>query len=193
MKRTFVKDVMVPVSEYATIPEEASLYEAVTALGKTQEGVSQTPTVCLHRAILVSDKNNQIVGKLSQLDVLKTLEPKYMKMEKPESLSLSRSGFSDEFIMSTLEQYSFWNRPLEDICKESLGLKVKNFMYALDEGEFVKESASLDEAAHLFVVGHHHSLLVNRGEEIVGILRLVDVFGKIDQVIKACEPQSVTA
>jgi CBS domain-containing protein len=191
MKRTAVKDVMVPVSEYATIPEEASLYEAVTALEKAQEGVGRTPAVCLHRAILVSDKNNQIVGKLSQLDVLKALEPRYMKMGKPESLS--RSGFSDEFIKSTLEQYSFWNRPLEDMCKESLGLKVKNFMYALDEGEYVKESASLDEAAHLFVVGHHHSLLVNRGEEIVGILRLVDVFREIDQVIKACEPQSVAA
>ena len=191
MKRTAVKDVMVPVSEYATIPEEASLYEAVTALEKTQEGVGQKPDVCLHRAILVSNNNSQIVGKLSQLDVLKALEPRYMKMGKSESLS--RSGFSDEFIKSTLEQFSFWNRPIEDMCRQSLGLKVKNFMYALDDGEYVKESAFLDEAAHLFVVGHHHSLLVNRGEEIVGILRLVDVFGEIDQAIKACEPQSVTA
>ncbi len=115
MKRTAVKDVMIPVSEYATIPEEASLHEAVMALERTQGGVSQTPAVCLHRAILVSDKNSQIVGKLSQLDVLKALEPRYMKMGKSESLS--RSGFSDEFIKSTLEQYSFWNRPLEDMCK----------------------------------------------------------------------------
>ncbi len=191
MKKTAVKDVMVPVSEYTTIPEEASLYEAVTALEKTQEGVGQTPTVCLHRAILVSDKNNQIVGKLSQLDILKALEPRYMKMATPGSLS--RSGFSDEFIKSTLKPFSFWNRPIEDMCRESLGLKVKNLMYTLDEDEYVKESASLDEAAHLFVVGHHHSLLVNRGKEIVGILRLVDVFREIDQVIKACELQSVAA
>jgi hypothetical protein len=35
-------------------------------------------------------------------------------------------------------------------------------------------------------MGRHQSLLVTRGEEIVGVLRLSDVFKKICDSIKAC-------
>ena len=37
MKNYCVKDLMVPISEYATVPEEATLYESVLALEKAQE------------------------------------------------------------------------------------------------------------------------------------------------------------
>jgi CBS domain-containing protein len=59
-------------------------------------------------------------------------------------------------------------------------------MYAPTEGEYVREDASLDEAIHQLVMGKHQSLLVTRGEKIVGILRLTDVFLEIGEVMKAC-------
>jgi CBS domain-containing protein len=59
-------------------------------------------------------------------------------------------------------------------------------MYTLTEGEYVREDATLDEAIHQLVIGHHQSLLVTRGEEIVGILRLSDVFREICNMIKEC-------
>jgi hypothetical protein len=36
-------------------------------------------------------------------------------------------------------------------------------------------------------MGRHQSLLVNRGEGIVGVLRLSDVFKKVSDNIKACK------
>jgi len=36
MKQTKVRDLMVPLSEYATVSEEATLYEAVMALEESQ-------------------------------------------------------------------------------------------------------------------------------------------------------------
>jgi CBS-domain-containing membrane protein len=60
-------------------------------------------------------------------------------------------------------------------------------MYSPTEGEYGPMDATLDQALHQLVVGHHQSLLVTKdGKEIVGILRLTDVFQEISEMIKAC-------
>jgi CBS domain-containing protein len=64
MKSYRVKEMMVPLSEYATVPETASLLDAVKALKKAQDAYNRSPYQ--HRAILVFDQNNHFVGKLSQ-------------------------------------------------------------------------------------------------------------------------------
>ena len=65
-----VEDLMVPIEEYVTIHDEATLYEAVKALEKVQEEQDRKRYHYLHRAILVLNKNGKVVGKISQLDVL---------------------------------------------------------------------------------------------------------------------------
>jgi len=60
-------------------------------------------------------------------------------------------------------------------------------MHAPTQGEHVAEDATLNEAVHRLIVGRHQSLLVTRGEEIVGVLRLTDVFSKICDFIKVCK------
>lgn len=60
-------------------------------------------------------------------------------------------------------------------------------MYTPSEGEYVEEEAGLDEAIHRLVMGHHQSLLVTRGEKIVGIFRLSDLFAEVCNLIKVCE------
>jgi len=72
METPIVTDLMVPLDEYATISEEATLYEAVTALDEAKPRFDKTRHQ--HRAILVFDKNNHITGKISQLDVIRGLE-----------------------------------------------------------------------------------------------------------------------
>ncbi len=64
MKTILVKHVMVPISEYATVSKEATLYDAVPALEKAQEAFD--PDRYRHRAILVYDENEKIMGKVSQ-------------------------------------------------------------------------------------------------------------------------------
>jgi len=46
-------------------------------------------------------------------------------------------------------------------------------------GEFVAEDCSLDTAIHRLISGTHLSLLVTRREEIIGILRISDVFAAV--------------
>ena len=184
MKSFKVNELMVPLSEYATVSEDATLHEAVLALEKAQEKFEDKHTRYRHRAILILDKDQNVVGKLSQLDVLKALEPKYRDML--EGKGSHRFGFSKKFMQSMLQEYHLFANPLEDICRKAGGKNVKEFMYTPEEGEYVEEDASLDQAIHQLVLGHHQSLLVTRDEKIVGVLRLTDVFAAVFHKMKEC-------
>ncbi len=184
MKSIMVKELMVPLSEYATVAEEASLYEAVVALEVAQEKFDKSAERDKHRAVLVFDKDQQIIGKVSQLDVLRSLEPKYEEMG--DMKAISRFGWSADFVKSMLSNYGLWEKPLQDICKKAAQKKVKDLMVTYSEGEYVAENATLDEAIHLMVMGNHQSLLVTRDKSIIGILRLTDVFREVCGMIKAC-------
>jgi CBS domain-containing protein len=182
MKSIRVKEAMVPLKDYATVPENATMHEAVLALEKAQAEFDQSRYH--HRAILVYNDQNKIVGKISQLDLLKALEPRYDKVLNVDALS--RTGYSMDYI-KTLSHTGFWTKPLDDICRKAADVQVKNFMYSPGDGEFVAEDAELNEAVHKLIVGKHHSLLVTRGDEIVGVLRLTDVFKLVCERIKDCK------
>ena len=177
-----VKDIMVPLEEYATVSHKASLYEAVLALEKAQEEIERSHSAYLHRAILVYDDNKKIIGKISQLDILTALEPKYSEMG--HSRSMSRVAFSANFLKNMMQQYSLLSGSLEAACKKARSVNVKDIMYAPSEGEYVDENASLREAIHQFVMGHHQSLLITRNGDIVGVLRLTDVFKEVINIMK---------
>ena len=187
MKQIAVADLMVPLEEYVNVLEEATLFEAVMTLEKAQEELDRTRYKYLHRAILVSNKKGEVVGKIGQLDILKALEPKYKEIERHESLGLGRAGLSPGFLQSMMERYSLWERPMSDICTKAAKFKVKDFMHTPSEGEYVEDTASLDEAIHHLVIGQHQSLLVTHKGKIVGILRLTDVFLEIFRHMKACQ------
>jgi hypothetical protein len=165
VKSYSVKDLMVPLSEYATVMEDATLYDAVLSLEAAQEKFEDKHTRYRHRAILILDKDNNVIGKLSQLDVLKALEPKYQDMIEGEGSH--RFGFTKGFMQSTFEDYHLFTNPLDDICRKAGEQPVKKFMYAPTEGEYVAEDASLEVAIHQLIMGHNQSLLVTRKEKIV--------------------------
>jgi len=183
LKATIVKDLMVPLSEYATVSQEATLYDAILALEKAQEEFDQSHY--RHRAILVFDERNRVIGKLGLFDILMALENKYNEIGDLERLC--GLGLSPHFVKSILRNYSFWSEPLESICRNAAEQKVKDIMHILAEREYIEETAPLDEAIHQLIMGHHQSLIVTKGDEIVGILKLSDMFGEICLLIKASQ------
>jgi CBS domain-containing protein len=183
MKNRTVKDIMTPLSEYATILAEATLYEAAMALDKAQQQFEQDPS--RHRLLLIVDESGAVVGKISQLDVLRALEPKGEQIE--DSRSLRRFGVSRKYLKPMLRQCRFWEKPLIALCKAAGKLQVKRLLHAPAEGEFVDENASLAEAVHQLALEHHQSLLVTRGKKIVGILRQRDMFKEIAETLSICE------
>ncbi len=189
MKDILVKEMMLSLQEYATIDQEATLYQAITSLEKAQLEYlkSRDSNAFPHRAILVLNSDQKVVGKLSQLDILKGLEPKYNDLIDSESMArTATSGFSSEFLKTMVSQYHLFDKPLQDLCRKSASIKVKEIMYAPGNGEYVHKEDTLEIAVHQLIVGHHQSLLVINDQDIVGILRLVDVFQEVTRQIKTC-------
>ena len=182
MRTYTVKELMVPISEYATVPEGSTLFEAMLALEKAQEEFVQEQYH--HRAILILDKKRRVIGKLSQLGVLRALEPKDEDVEGIDELS--QFGFSQELVQGLRKEKRLQDLPLKDLYVRTAGLKVEDFMQAPTEGEYVEQDASLDIAVHQLVLGNHLALLVTKAKEIVGILRLTDVFVAVLRDMKEC-------
>lgn len=183
MRTVNVKELMVPLEEYATVSREATLEEAVRALEKAQ--MTLDPMQHRHRAILVLDKSGNVLGKLTMKDILLALEPNYGKLEGMQVLS--RSGYSADLIKSMLEKNALWLEPLQFICERATCLKVRDFVKPPEDSEHVDENATLGEAIHQLIVYPHQSLLVTRNKKVVGILRLSDVFATICDNIKTCK------
>jgi len=182
MKTIPLKELMVPLADYATVSREATLREAVMALEEAQKTLD--PSRHKHRAILVLDETGKVVSKITMKNILVALEPKYGKIEGMDVLE--RSGYSPDMIKDMLEDNVLWMEPLQFICERAAGLKLIDFIQAPSAGEYIDENATLAEATHRLVISPYHSLLVNRGDKVVGILRLSDLFSKICEIMKNC-------
>lgn len=183
MKSTRVKDLMVSLADYASVSQEATLYEAVLALDEAQKRLHRDRHP--HRAVLVLNADGHVVGKLSQWDFIRALEPRYSDIV--DFNSLVRFGFSTRFIRSMVQDQGLWQKPLDNLCERASRIKVKNVMYTPAEGEYVREDATLDEGIHQLVIGHHQSLLVTRDSKVVGVLRLSDVFSRVCEIMRTSQ------
>ena len=183
MKTIKVKDMMVPLEGYPAINEEATLYEAVVALEEAM--IQFEKDWAIHTAVLVHDNNNEIIGKVSQIDLIRGLEAGYREMG--DIRHISRSGLNPNFLRSMIANYSLWEEPMAEICGKASHIKVKDFMYRPTAGEYVEEDDSLDAAIHQLVMGDHRSLLVTKSGKITGILHLSDVFRQISEEVKTCK------
>lgn len=173
-----VKDLMVPLDDYAVVSQEATMLEAIIALDEAQKKLP--PDRQPHRAILAVDDRGNIVGKLGHLAFLKGLEPKYS--EVGDLGMLSHVGLSQEFISSMMENLNLWKGTFVDYVQRAKRTKVKEVMHSVTEN--ISEEATISEAVHKIVMYQTLSLLVTRGEKVVGILRVSDLFSVMTGILR---------
>jgi len=176
VKNYLVKDLMVPITEYATVSVGTTLLEAIRVLEQAQE--AYTVSKYQHRAILVLDPAGQVVGKISQLRALKAIEGDHEFNDEIDEMR--KFNFSEAYIAQLRDR--FRSRKIiieENTLRETAAKKVEEFMQAPTPGEYVSEDCSVDTAIHKLVAGTHLSLLVTRNKEIVGVLRISDVFAAV--------------
>jgi CBS domain containing-hemolysin-like protein len=178
-----VKEVMIPLTEYATISQEATLYQAVLALEETYAHTDQQKHK--HRALLVYDGDKRIVGKLSHLSILRALDPKFQDVGDVNMLT--RFGFGPAFLRNITRDFELLQKPLDDICKKAAKITVRKIMQIPTKEEYIEQEASINEGIHLLAIGRFQSLLVKQGEEVVGVLRLSDAYHIILEMMKKCE------
>ena len=175
MRNQKVSDLMVPLSDYATVSMNDTLGQAIHELKLAQTDPRFRHK---HRAVLAYDDDKHIVGKLGVWEILKALEPKYMQFEHPDSTNnfgLSRFGFSPDFLNSLVDRFSLWSESMDELVEKASSQRVKDLMYTPSNDEFIAHDALVATAVHQFIIGCHQSLLVQNDKAVVGILRLVDI------------------
>ncbi len=183
MKTRQVRDLMVPITDYATIHADATIGEAIVALENENKRHGDKPY--RHHSLVVIDANRHAVGRLSQIDIMHALEPRYSELG--EARWIGQSVFSRSALVALRETFQLWEQPIEDICRNMGDVHIRDFMQSPQEGEFVEDTDTMNVAVHRIVMGRHHSLLVTHDKEIVGILRSTDLFNTFYEMLAACK------
>ena len=168
---TLVSDLMVPLEEYSHVTVGSSLRDVMQELARVMTGPSPDPSRPRDRGVLVQAKDGRVLGKLSLWDLLDGLRPNF---EPP----LDPFGRVDDHLL-----WSQWLRP--EIAEKARSAKVEDLLRPPSTDETIEASAPLDLAAYRLIRGRHLSLLVTRGGEIIGVLRLSDVFKAVNDMTKS--------
>ena len=175
--RLVVADVMLSMDDYATVPAEATMREALLALEAAQPGPESG--LHRHRAVLALGPDGSVVGKLSWWAILRALEP---RLDPIVLERLCRAGLSGPMLESLEQDLARVQASLAALCRTAGRVRVADAMVPVRES--IAADAPLIEAVHTFVAGHQQSLLVTREGSVVGILRLADVFEAVAALIR---------
>jgi len=173
-----VKDLMLPLSEYATVPADRNLRDAVVALYRSRKHLTKNRHH--HRAVLAIDDRGRVVGKLTYWAILASLEPPLIGTF--DAQSLQQSSLSPELVAAIQDRVASLQGGLDRMCQAAGLMSVSDAMVPVDE--HIDEAAPLTEAIDRLVDHHAQSMLVTSGDAVVGILRLSDVFEEVGDLIR---------
>ena len=176
MQIATVEALMLPLTDYTSVSEDATLYDAFIALEGALHGVQKAdPSHPRDFAVLVLDAEGQVLGRLVVWDILAGLEPQTIKSIDP---------------LAMVEDYSAWRQPLANLATKARTIKVRNLVRALSKEEYIDATTSVDQALDRMIRSRLLSLIVTRNDKPVGIMRVVDVFSEVCEVVKKTVPSA---
>ncbi|MFC1611026.1 CBS domain-containing protein [Myxococcota bacterium] len=176
-----VRDIMLSLSEYGVVEQDATLLDALHALEDAQARLPEGRYP--HRAVLVRNAHGAIIGKLGHLAFLRALSP-WRKSVEAEAV-FERALMSDDMRASSMEALSLLTDDLINVCESARNVTVGQACVPTTAS--IDEKAPLVEAITVFVDNRTLSLLVRRGWETVGVLRLSDLFDEIARQVRRDE------
>lgn len=175
-----VKDLMVPVAQCATAKQDITVLEAIQIFMGFPENQTVQGRTSWSEVLLVLDNDNHVVGSLSHADIVLSMERRNRSEERSEDLAhTSGSGLSHALLGALLRRSSIWGGTFDERCQMALNFKVKDCVYTPGSNGYVQESDSLEVAIRHLALGNRQSLLVRKGDIIVGLLILNDVFEQV--------------
>ncbi len=164
-----VKDLMLDVFEYPHIPYWFSIRQAIGIIKKS----ILTKEKCLHPiAILVFDEKYNLVGTISLKDILRGLEPKFLKpVTKAQVHEEDESGLSVLWAnLFNKESKVAAERPVSEVMAPA---KV-----------FAQPGDPITKAAYMMI---HNDLILlpvlEDQKKLVGLVRIVEVFNELSAAV----------
>jgi hypothetical protein len=178
MKKIFVKELMIPLSNYVTVKKTDTLVNVLEALEAARQADEHA-----HRDAIVVDDNGSFLGKVTMIDIFRALEPNYKRM-----MSKNAAGtLTSAFVMKAVKEFNLWMEPEADICQRGAGKTVAEVMHTPESVEYLQEEDTLEKALNLYVMGVHQPLIVKKGQTVSGVLRFGDMFEVIRKELLACK------
>jgi CBS domain-containing protein len=179
MESVKVKECMIPIEDYVSVGKNDSLFDVLRALEEKRGSAGEHA----HRDAIVVDENGEFVGKVTMIDIFRSLEPNYKKMEQ----SRKNVTLTANFVLKAAREFNLWMEPEETLCERGRRLKVADVMHSPGRTERLSEDDTLEAALHLFVMGVHQPLIVKKGEKVTGVLRFGDLFEVVRKTLLSCD------
>jgi hypothetical protein len=166
-----VKDVMIGIFEYPHVPYWFSIGQAIRIVKVSFLSAKKYPDPM---AVLVFDEKYNLMGTLTLKDILKGLEPKFLKpSEKAQGLKEDETGLS-----------LIWDTLFDKSSKDLAEKPVSEIMVSAKH--FVEPGDPVTKAAYLML---QHDLILlpvlEDKKKFVGLVRMIEVFDAIsDAVLK---------
>jgi len=163
------KDVMIGIFEYPHVPYWFSIAQAIRIVKVSFISSKKYPDPM---AILVFDEKYNLMGTLTLKDILRGLEPRFLKpSEKAQGISENESALS-----------LIWDTLFTQGTKELAEKPVSEIM--VPAKHFVEPGDPLTKAAYLML---HHDLVLlpvlENKKKFVGLVRMIEVFDEISNAI----------
>ena len=159
-----VREVMIPLQDYPHIPHWFTLRQAVAIV---RESAIKYAGVFEPRTVLVFNEKYQIVGILTLRDLLKGLEPGFLRESELIKTDPSIALVMGELFGPGMKRQA--ERPVSEVMGS---IKVS-----------VKADDSLVKALFLMVSENVGMMPVMEDNRVVGMVRLTDLFLEVSQAI----------
>ena len=179
MENIRIKEVMIPIAEYVTVKKEDGLMEVLHAMERKRKATQRQA----HRDAIVVDGDGRFLGKVTMIDIFRSLDPNYRKVSKAREGQTLTAGF----VMKAIREFNLWLEPAEDICARGSKVTVSDAMHIPEQLEFVQEEDPLEKALNFYVMGAHQPLIVKNGDIVTGVLRFGDIFEVVRERLLNCE------
>ena len=169
-----VQEVMIPVEQYPSVRDNATLREAIAKIEEAQLEVERRKS--LPRVLLVFDEINVLVGTVRRRDIMRGLEPKYL-LSKP--LEYKKKLF-DIDVDPNLAELSY-DRVVRGI-REQADRPVSDVMNPIEA--ILDADDHVMKAVQAMVALDVNLIPVLQDGQLVGVVRSVDVFHDLAQLLK---------
>jgi Mg/Co/Ni transporter MgtE len=167
--RKVAKDVMIGIFEYPHVPYWFTISQAIRIVKVSFISTKKYPDPM---AILVFDEKYNLMGTLTLKDILRGLEPQFLKPSEKAQMPAE-----DESALSLI-----WDTLFDKGSKEFTERPVSEIMTPAKY--FVEPTDPLTKAAYLML---HHDLILlpvlENKKKFVGLVRMIEVFDEISNAM----------
>ena len=159
-----VKDLMIPLEDYPHIPYWFTLRQAMAIV---REAAIKFEGSFEPRAVLVFDEKYQLMGILTLRDIIKGLEPRFLKETSLVKMDPSLTVLMGDLLGPNMKEAS--QRPVSEVMSP---------IQATIDGE-----APIVKALYVMIKENVGMMPVIQDNKVAGMIRMSDLFGEIAKVV----------